>query len=123
MDESFVILGSWPDSPAVVEKPVSYTLTEVQPLPGSSAMGDYGNRPPPPPSPYGQRGVMAAVKQPRREEERIFVTKMRLKEPLNENTHGGKYVLMTASLNDVRNMDYSVLYITINQGKLSRYQS
>ncbi|CAH8546538.1 unnamed protein product [Heterobilharzia americana] len=123
-NEVYVILGSWNDSPAVVEKTIAYidrskTLHDIiipselnhpQIIDSSDdkrsmyfhAKSNYIK-------PNSQQHIVIEKK------EQLFITKLRFQKPLNKERHEGKYIVMTMSLSDVKTLEYVVIYVNIVQ--------
>lgn len=105
VNEMFVILGSWVGSPAVIDK------TVVHPAEDSSSDSNLARNSEQTGKPAMYYGAKSTGK------EQIFITRMHLQKPLEKDKHGGKYVVMTMSLSDVKSMEYAVMYVDISQGK------
>ncbi|CAH8568501.1 unnamed protein product [Schistosoma curassoni] len=127
-NEIYVILGSWINSPAIVEKTTAYTdrldsLHDMKTSPTSSSLNanrdlnhlqiiDSNNDEKP--SIYFQPKVNYNNKQNQKKEQ-LFMTKLRFQKPLNKERHEGKYIVMTMSLSDVKSLEYIVIYVNIVQ--------
>ncbi|XP_018651654.1 hypothetical protein Smp_052290 [Schistosoma mansoni] len=128
-NEVYVILGSWINSPAIVEKTTAYTdrldsLHDIKtsPISSTSLNGnmdvnhlqiiDSNNDEKP--SIYFQPKVNYNNKHNQKKEQ-LFMTKLRFQKPLNKERHEGKYIVMTMSLSDVKSLEYIVIYVNIVQ--------
>lgn len=135
-NEIYVILGSWINSPAIVEKTTAYTdrldsLHDMKTSPTSSSLNanrdlnhlqiiDSNNDEKP--SIYFQPKVNYNNKHNQKKEQ-LFMTKLRFQKPLNKERHEGKYIVMTMSLSDVKSLEYIVIYVNIVQGKFKAFSS
>nr|CAH8855864.1 unnamed protein product [Trichobilharzia regenti] len=122
-NEVYVILGSWIDSPAIVEKTTAYTdrsksIHDMDTSSSSSASeilssenNDgkrsmyYHSKPN-----YAKQNHLGGEKK-----EQLFVTKLRFQKPLEKERHEGKYIVMTMSLSDVKSLEYIVIYVNVVQ--------
>ncbi|GAA51840.1 fibroblast growth factor receptor-like 1, partial [Clonorchis sinensis] len=107
-NEVFVILGSWPGSPAVVEKTISQAIDPASSGISRSAetTGQHDS------SPYYNTKPHSKIPP-----EQVFTTKLNFQKPLDKEKQAGKYIVMTMSLSDVKSMEYAVIYVDIVQGK------
>ncbi|CAH8855913.1 unnamed protein product [Trichobilharzia szidati] len=122
-NEVYVILGSWIDSPAIVEKTTAYTdrsksIHDMDTSSSSSSSdilpseNNDGKRPMYYHSKqnYAKQNHLGSEKK-----EQLFVTKLRFQKPLEKERHEGKYIVMTMSLSDVKSLEYIVIYVNVVQ--------
>ncbi|OON13958.1 immunoglobulin domain protein [Opisthorchis viverrini] len=85
-NEVFVILGSWPGSPAVVEKTISQAIdpasSGISRSPDTTGQHDS--------SPYYNTKPHAKIPP-----EQVFTTKLNFQKPLDKEKQAGKYIVMT----------------------------
>ena len=115
-NEFYLALEKWEDAPAYMERTVVQPHRDG-PIAAASAMGVANN--------VGPTAVSAAgeITVPEREflnsrheggtEERLFVSRLRLRGPVSASLHAGKYVVMTMSRSNLKAIDYAVAYVNI----------
>lgn len=55
----------------------------------------------------------------KRLQERIFVSRLRLKAPIGRERHVGKYVIMTMSRANLKQIDYGVVFVAVTPSKFT----
>ncbi|TNN09041.1 Hemicentin-2 [Schistosoma japonicum] len=143
-NEIYVILGSWVNSPAIVEKTTPYidrsnNLHEIKISPSSSSSlsssslidinpdlnhlssmditttNNNNDKPSIYFQPKSNYNKHNQQQFMNQKKEQLFMTKLRFQKPLNKERHEGKYIVMTMSLSDVKSLEYIVIYVNIVQ--------
>uniref|UniRef100_A0A0R3TY28 Tyrosine-protein phosphatase domain-containing protein n=1 Tax=Rodentolepis nana TaxID=102285 RepID=A0A0R3TY28_RODNA len=104
--ELYLALEKWEDAPAFMEQ----TVIETHP---AKSQGSAGNTPGEITVP--EREFLSNTRHEGEAEERIFLSRLRLRGPVSPQLHAGKYVVMTMSRSNLKAIDYAVVYVTILQ--------
>ncbi|CAH8516332.1 unnamed protein product [Schistosoma turkestanicum] len=139
-NEFYVILGSWVNSPAIVEKTTAYTdrsstfhdiklssssinankdfnhLQIIDDVDDDSNNNNNNEKPSiyfQPKTNYNNKHNQQHFTNQKKEQ--LFMTKLRFQKPINKERHEGKYIVMTMSLSDVKSLEYIVIYVNIDQ--------
>lgn len=108
--ELYIALEKWEDAPAFMER------TVIEPNPAKT-QGSPGNSPGEITVP--EREFLSNSRHDGEAEERIFLSRLRLRGPVSPQLHAGKYVVMTMSRSNLKAIDYAVAYVHIVPSKFN----
>ncbi|KAM7539577.1 hypothetical protein Aperf_G00000031388 [Anoplocephala perfoliata] len=103
-NELYLALEKWEDAPAFMERMAVEPNLAKSPGTAGIAPGEIT---------VPEREFLSYSRHEGEAEERIFVSRLRLRGPVSPPLHAGKYVVMTMSRSNLKAIDYGVAYVHI----------
>uniref|UniRef100_A0A0R3X7U3 Tyrosine-protein phosphatase domain-containing protein n=1 Tax=Hydatigena taeniaeformis TaxID=6205 RepID=A0A0R3X7U3_HYDTA len=102
-DEFYLALEKWEDAPAYMERTVVQPHRATSTSATAAAAGEIT---------VPEREFLSS-RHEGEAEERLFVSRLRLRGPVSVPLHAGKYVVMTMSRSNLKAIDYAVAYVRV----------
>lgn len=109
-NELYLALEKWEDAPVFMEQMAIEPNLAKSPRSAETAPGEIT---------VPESEFLGYSRHEGEAEERVFISRLRLRGPVSPPLHAGKYVVMTMSRSNLKAVDYGVAYVHIVPSKLN----